>query len=140
MISLVLPTRNETMLEETIRSGFSAGADEIVVVDDVSRRKVVRGHVLTGPCCPTGVWTLVGLDSYWQCEGQTATVHLLSTLQHSMSGILRLFAGQVDMFVSRKTDIGDFGKPAVDTLKTLEKHKKAVDKIAWGDFQFHLGS
>jgi glycosyltransferase involved in cell wall biosynthesis len=36
MISVVMPSRNETMLQETIRSMRAGGADEIVVIDDGS--------------------------------------------------------------------------------------------------------
>lgn len=36
MISLVLPSRNEKMLRETVESGLAAGADEVIVIDDHS--------------------------------------------------------------------------------------------------------
>lgn len=36
MISVVMPSRNETMLMDTIRSMRAGGADEIVVIDDGS--------------------------------------------------------------------------------------------------------
>jgi glycosyltransferase involved in cell wall biosynthesis len=40
VITLCIPSRDETMLDETIASGFAAGADEVVVIDDGSKKPV----------------------------------------------------------------------------------------------------